>query len=178
MAPKAAGARIPLERKGKGREPRSVNLSCPLLGRLCGVLLFGSPKPSTAVSSVAEWIHSRLHLFLLSKKRTSERALSQTRWQISAVSSCKHHRRPKTLHLPTFQTPPSPVRPHSAEDFQRGSTQVHASILARDKRRDGRWRRDPVRGEKLRGAAAAAHSSAAPPLQPAARGETNSWNIT
>lgn len=55
------------ERKGKGREPRSVNLFLSLLERLCGVFLFGSTKPSTAVNCVAELIHSRLHFFLLSK---------------------------------------------------------------------------------------------------------------
>lgn len=57
------------------------------------------------IRSLIEFIHGSILPPL--QKRTSERVVSPTRWQISAVFSCKHHRRPKTLHLPTFQHPHS-----------------------------------------------------------------------
>ncbi len=54
-----------------------------------------------------------MSILLPLQERTSKQwsVVSPTRWEISAVTNCKHHRRPKTLQSRWFP----PVRPHSSD---------------------------------------------------------------
>lgn len=137
------------------------------LARLCDNVVWELKQPKQLFQSLKETIRRSILPPLQERTSKQSSVYSPTRWEISAVTNCKHHRRPETLQLLAV----FPIRPHSAHTSPglTAGTRIHPH--AGQKEMEGG---DGIQSEVSR---CTVRHSTAPPLQSAALGETKRLNI-